>query len=67
MASTTYIEIVQRLDGLEGSELWLLLSDIQARISSRPKRPLKDFEPTGKLDRPHENWVKKLRSEWDDV
>lgn len=66
MASTTYNDIITRLDGLESSELWLLLSAIQERINSRPKRSLKEFEPAGKLKPPGDEWADRLRSEWND-
>lgn len=64
MASTAYQEIVQRLDSLESAELWTLLADLQVRISRRPKRSLRDFEPQGELNENREDWVPKLRAEW---
>lgn len=66
MASISYNEIVQRLERLEPSEIWLLLGEIQTRVKVQPKLRLEDFAPTGALNAERPDWVADLRCEWPD-
>jgi hypothetical protein len=66
MASTHYQQIIEKLDKLESDELWRLLADVQNRINTRPKGSILDFAPGQELHERREDWVTKLRAEWDD-
>ena len=66
MASIPYNEIVQRLEKLEPTEVWMLLAELQSRVKLQPKRSIEDFAPTGKLVKNRKDWVGEMRKEWDE-
>ena len=67
MSTTTYDEIVGRLDELEPTQMAMLMGEIQTRIAQRPKRRLEEFlVPSGDAPGTGEDWVGALRAEWDD-
>ena len=64
MASNPYQEIRDRLPKLKPSEVWALMSDLEALLHSKPKRSLKEFEARGPLNEKSIDWLKDLRGEW---
>ena len=66
MASQPYQEILKRLKEIDSSEVWLLLGELQRRIKTEPKKSIFDFESGGPRRSGPDDWVLKLRKEWDD-
>ena len=67
MSTTSYEEIVGRLDELEPAQMATLIEEIQARMAAPKRYRLEDFmTPRPGVQGTGEDWVGKLRAEWDD-